>query len=121
MANTIHKGNYVTIGITLTNYDGAEDTTTPITVGQAGSALLVEPAAPGPGNRQFYVSIPPAETQSKTGLFVSLSANIPATGGGAGAPSVTKSVNFTFDTVVPIDNRAAAATGPTGEQPLPHP
>lgn len=118
----IHKGNYVIVGIVLTDYDGNVDSTTAITV-SAPSGLVVEPVASGASNRSFYVSVPASATTSQTALVVGLSATIAATGSGAGAPPVTKGVSFTFDTVVPVDHRAAAiAPGtPSAEQPLPHP
>ena len=118
----IHKGNYVVVGIVLTDYDGNVDTTTAITV-SAPSGLLVEPVASGASNRSFYVSVPSAATLSASNLIVSLAATIAATGTGVGAPPVTKNVAFTFDTVVPVDHRAAAVapSTPTAESPLPHP
>src|SRR5882672_4908294 len=92
----IHKGNYAIIGIVLTDYDGNVDSTTAITM---------------------------SATTSSPGQQVGLLATIPASGSGAGAPNVIKSVTFIFDTVVPIDHRAAAAAPgtPGAEQPLPHP
>lgn len=118
----IHKGNYVVIGVILTDYDNNVDTTTAVSVG-ATSGLLVEPAAAGAANRVWYVSVPPAATLSLTGQVVTLTATIQASGTGAGAPPVTKQITFTFDTVVPVDHRAmaAAAGSPSAEQPLPHP
>jgi len=118
----IHKGNYAIIGIVLTDYDGNVDSTTAITMSAPGS-LVVEPAAPGAANRIFYVSVPVSATTSSPGQQVGLLATIPASGSGAGAPNVIKSVTFIFDTVVPIDHRAAAAAPgtPGAEQPLPHP
>lgn len=118
----IHKGNYVGIGVILTDYDGNVDATTAITM-SAPSGLLVEPAAAGAANRTFYVSVPITATLSLINQQVTLSAIIPATGSGAGAPNAAKAVSFTFDTVVPVDHRAAAAAPgtPSAELPLPHP
>lgn len=118
----LHKGNYTIIGIVLTDYDGNVDATTAITV-SAPPGLMVEPFAAGAANRMFYVTVPPAATQSQVSQNVALSATIPATGSGAGAPNVTKQVMFTFDTVIPVDHRAAAAAPgtPSAEQTLPHP
>lgn len=118
----IHKGNYVVLGIVLTDYDGNIDTTTAVSAG-ATTGLLVEPAAAGAANRTWYVSVPTAATVSQTGQTVTLSATIQATGSGVGAPPVTKQISFSFDTVVPVDHRAIAAAvdSPSVEAPLPHP
>ena len=108
------------VGISLTDYDGNPDFTTAITVGQTGQSLTVEPVSSGPSNRDFYVSVPGSATLSATTTVV-LSANIPATGSGTGSGSVQKQANHVIDAVVPIDHRAAAPTGPSAEQSLPHP
>ena len=118
----LHKGNYAAIGIVITDYDNNVDTTTAVSA-SAPAGLVVEAAAAGASNRTWYISVPAAATTSATNQTVTLSATIPATGSGTGAPPTNKQLMFTFDTVVPVDHRAvAAAPGtPTAEQPLPHP
>jgi len=121
MANfLLHKGNYTTIGVALTDYDGNPDLTTAIVVSQTGS-LVVEPVSSGATNRSFYVSVLPGATVGQNGVQVNLSAQIPATGSGAGAGVATKVVTHMIDAIVPIDHREAVPVPATTEQPLPHP
>lgn len=115
----LHKGNYITVGVSLTDYDGAPDLTTPVSV-SASNQLFVEPVASGNGNRDFYVSVSPSATVSSAGV-VSLVATIQATGSGVGAPPATKSVSYQIDVIIPVDHRDATPTTPSAENLLPHP
>lgn len=120
------KGQYTIIGITLFQYDtdgGGQlvpDTTTQVNF-SAAPQLLVEPVAPGPTNREFYVSVQPGQVASTVNCSVVLQASIPATGAGVGAANKFTSQTFTIDTVVPVDHRGSQPSGPSAVQPLPHP
>lgn len=124
----IPKGGFTIVGITLYKYDLdingqlVPDLTSPIaTQLGAPTALVVEPVNPGASNREFYVSVKSTETVNKTGQNLNLTASIPADGLGAGAPAFGVLQQFTFDTLVPVDHRGSAKTGPSTVQPLPHP
>lgn len=117
----LNKGNYLTLSVVLTDYDGNPDLTTLVTINVSPGVLTTAPATVDPSNRTFYVSVPTSATVGTTGIWVDLSAQIPGSGSGAGVPPIFKSVRYIVDSVVPIDHRAASPVSMGPEQPLPHP
>lgn len=111
----VHKGISAIIGVSLTDYDGNPDSTTPIQVSSSGFGFNLTPiAAATAGQRLFRVEVPASATTSGTGSIF-LAADIPATGSGAGGAVYHNFVTHLLDAVVPVDHRSLTAIPPTTE------